>query len=537
MSRVARWLSMSLIAALGASVASTPALARGCDELARLALPDTVIEAATAVPAGSYVGPDSQKRADLPAFCRVTAVVKAAPDSEIRVEVWLPEEHWSGVFHGTGNGGYAGSMAVGYGAMEAGLRRGYVVATTDMGTAPATPLNGDPLIGHPSKWKDWGLLATHVMTVTGKAISKAYYGEDVRRSYFTGCSTGGQQGLIEAQYYPEDYEGILIGAPVINRTWGHAAVLWDFAAANRHPGHKLSDAKLAQLTRAAIAACSRTSNNLPGDPFISDPLNCKPDLAALTCRGADSGQCLTAGEVQTARAFYSGPLSRSGHPTYYGWLPGSEIPGTFGWAFLQSPPHDEPAFGGLFKWVFGAGWDWRQFDFDRDMPRVDSRLGAALNGATRADMSRFRARGGRLIVFQGWADTLIAPRQTIDFFNRINSDSTAQPFARLYMVPGVMHCGGGLGPTAFDAANGDAPTPLSNSPQTDLFAALAHWVEDGVAPEQVTATRYIDDTPAKGIAMQRPLCPYPQKAWYKGTGDTHAATSFTCSVEAPATTR
>jgi len=200
-------------------------------------------------------------------------------------------------------------------------------------------------------------------------------------------------------------------------------------------------------------------------------------------------------------------------------LPGSEIPGIFGWWFLQSPPHDEPAFGGLFKWAFGAGWDWRQFDFDRDMPRVDSKLAAVLNGATRADMSRFRTRGGRLIVFQGWADTLIAPRQTINFFNRINSGATTQPFARLYMVPGVMHCGGGVGPTSFEAG---------------LFTALTHWVENGVVPEQVTATRYVDDTPAKGIALQRPLCPYPQKAWYKGTGDTHAATSFTCSVHAPA---
>ena len=193
----------------------------------------------------------------MPAFCRVVASVKASPDSDIGVEIWLPSDQWKGVFHGNGNGGYAGSLSAGYAGMEAGLRRGYASATTDMGTAPASTLNGDPLIGHPQKWKDWGMLSTHVMTVTGKAIAKAFYGEDAKHSYFTGCSTGGQQGLIEAQYYPEDYSGILVGAPVINRTWGHALAIWDYPSANLLPGHKLSDAKLALLHKAALVSLWR----------------------------------------------------------------------------------------------------------------------------------------------------------------------------------------------------------------------------------------------------------------------------------------
>ena len=152
--------------------------------------------------------------------------------SDIGVEVWLPVDQWKRVFHGNGNGGFGGSLAAGYAGMEAGLRRGYASATTDTGTAPATGLNGDPLIGHPQKWKDRGLLSTHVMTVTGKAIAKVFYGEEINHSYYTGCSTGGQQGLIQAQYYPYDYDGILVGAPVINRTWGHAAAVWDYLSAN-----------------------------------------------------------------------------------------------------------------------------------------------------------------------------------------------------------------------------------------------------------------------------------------------------------------
>src|SRR3546814_8504375 len=159
--------------------------------------------------------------------------------------------------------------------MVDGLRRGFATATTDTGTAPASPLEGDALIGQPRKWRDWARLSTHAMTTTGKAITKSFYGRDAERSYYTGCSTGGQQGLIGSLYYPADYDGILVGAPVINRNWGHAAVLLDYAAAHRTPGSRLSDAKLKLLNKAAIATCWRQGHGLAGDRFISDPMSCK----------------------------------------------------------------------------------------------------------------------------------------------------------------------------------------------------------------------------------------------------------------------
>jgi len=516
--------------------AATPGRAASCEGLLNLKFPDTLIKSAEPVAAGGFTARGRGAQADLPAFCRVVASVKAAPDSDIGVEIWLPNEQWKGVFHGNGSGGFGGSLSAGYAGMEAGLRRGYASATTDTGTAPATSLNGDPLIDHPQKWKDWGLLSTHVMTVTGKAIAKAFYGEDAKRSYYTGCSTGGQQGLIEAQYYPEDYSGILVGAPVINRTLGHAMAVWDYQAANLAPGSKLSDAKLAVLNKAVVAACGARSNGLSTDPFISDPLACKFDPATVICKGADSGTCLTPAEAQTAKAFYSGPLNGAGHAIYYGWEPGSEAPGRSGWAFIEAAPNGEPAFDGLFKWVFGAGWDWRKFDFDRDMPKVDAMLGPSVNGVMHGDVSRFRARGGKLVMYQGWADTLVAPAQTLAFYDGLDKKFGAaktQDFARLFMAPGVMHCGGGSGPSAFNSAGGGASRPPSNTPRDDVFAAMTHWVEDGVAPTEVIATKYIDDTPAKGIAMQRPLCAWPQKAWYKGSGDTNDAGNFTCAVEKP----
>lgn len=536
--RSARGLRPMLLATAMAYSASPAAWAAECDELAKLKLPATTIDTAEAVPAGDYTTPDKMVRKAMPAFCRVVASVRPAPDSDIRIEMWLPQARWQGVFHGNGSGGYGGVFTLAYDGLEAGVKRGYASATTDMGTAPATPLDGDALVGHPQKWKDWGELSTHVMTETGKAIEKAFYGEEPKHSYYTGCSTGGQEGLIEAQYYPDDYDGILVGAPVISRTWGHAAVVWDYHAANLQAGHKLSDAKLALLTKAAVAACGARNNGLKSDPFIADPTGCAFDPGTLMCRGVDAPDCLTAAEVWTAKAFYSGPTDDAGKPLYYGWLPGSES-GAFNWGFLEAPINNpaEPSFDGLFKWVFGAGWNWRTFNYGEDMAKVDAVLGPVLNGVTTGDVGKFRARGGKLVMFQGWADPIVAPNQTVAFYKglakQFGGDQQAQSFARLFMVPGVGHCAGGAGPNSFNAAVYSGPRPPADDPGHDIFAAMSHWVEDGVAPAQVVATKFVDDAPAKGIAMQRPLCPFPQKAWYKGSGDTNDAASFVCATARP----
>ena len=318
-----RSLLSSTAVALAGLCISPQAHAVSCEDLANLKLPDTTIASAESIPAGDFTtAEDKVVRKAMPAFCRVAASVKAVPDSDIGIEVWLPNQ-WKKVFHGNGNGGFSGVFALGYDGMETGVKAGYASATTDQGTAPATPLVGDALIGHPQKWIEWGLTSTHLMTVRGKEIAKAFYGEEPKHSYFTGCSTGGQQSVIEAQYNPTDYDGILVGAPVINRTWGHAIVLWDYLGANLPPGHKLSDAKLGLLTKSAVAACGAKSNGLKSDPFIADPEGCDFDPGALTCKGADSPECLTPAEV-TAKAFYSGPVNSQGKSLAYGWPPGSE---------------------------------------------------------------------------------------------------------------------------------------------------------------------------------------------------------------------
>ena len=500
-----------------------------CASLATLRLPDTAIVSANAVldPKATF------KLDDLPAFCRVVARVRSAPDSDIRVEIWLPLAGWSRVFHGNGNGGFGGTLEAGYGGMVGGLRRGYATATTDTGTAPATMLDGDALVGHPRKWQDWGRLSTHVMTVTGKAIMRAFYGRGADRSYYTGCSTGGQQGLIEALYYPRDYNGILVGAPVINRTWGHAAVLWDFAAAHRTPGSLLSDAKLRLLNTAATASCNRRGYGLPGDAFITDPLACTFDPAELECRGADPDQCLTSAEVAPARAFYRGPTTRDGRAVFFGWPIGSEAPGRFGWSFLQTAANGQPQFGGLFKWVFGNAWDWRGFDFDRDMPSVDGALGADVNDATRGNLRAFAALGGKLIMYHGLADSLVPPAQSVAFYERqaraFGGMNRLQRSARLFMAPGMMHCGGGSGPDAFNSLSSGTPPPPAGNASDDLFSALVAWMDRGTAPERVVATKFSADKPVT-VELQRPLCPYPQIARYKGQGAKTAAQNFVCTA-------
>jgi hypothetical protein len=514
-----------------ARASAGPAKAADCTALTELKLPDTTITGATPVAAGEWAKTPLKGAASLPAFCRVVAHVRSAPDSDIGIEIWLPMKDWAGVFHGNGNGGFAGALTSGYPGMVAGLKRGFATAVTDTGTAPATPLVGDALIGHPRKWKDWGRLSTHVMTETGKAIAKAFYGKGPRRSYYTGCSTGGQQGLIEALYYPTDYDGIHVGAPVINRTWGHAAVLWDYAAAHRTPASLLSDDKLVLLNRAAIAKCGRLGGGIAGDPFIADPFACRFDPAELLCRPDNSKQCLTPPEVATARAFYSGPTAKDGKARFFGWLPGSEMPGTFGWNFLQTASGGQPQFGGLFKWVFGANWDWRQFDLDRDMPTVDGVLDADVNDATRGSLRAFAARGGKLILYHGLADSLVPPGQTVDFYRRqvdlLGGLSQARKTARLFLAPGVMHCGAGPGPDSFDSTLGIPPPPPVSSAKDDLFVSLIEWTERGRVPDRVVATKYASDE-TETIRTQRPLCAYPMSAKFKGSGSTDLASNFRC---------
>jgi hypothetical protein len=524
-----------LIASAGAAAipgATSVFAADACASLKDLKIEATTITAAESVPAGSFTAADSKIYANLPAFCRVTATISPVSDSAIRLEMWLPQDEWKGVFEGTGNGGYSGRII--YPVLAAGVRRGYAVINTDQGTAPATALNGD-LAGHPVKWRDWGFRSTHLMTVAGKQIAQAFYGKESAHAYFTGCSTGGQQALIEAQLYPADYDGIVAGAPVVNRTHLHAAFVWSRQAAERSRGSVLGHDKLMLLKKSVVAACGPGAGGAASDTFVADPLHCDFDPASLVCKAGDAPDCLTPEQVETAKRFYAGPTNpRTGEQIYPGWPRGSEGP-AFGWALEEGDPPlslKEPAFDSLFKWVFGPTWDWRTFDFDRDMAEVDEMLGPHVNGATVANIDAFKAHGGKLLIYHGWADAIVNPLDTITFYETLakapGGADKLQGSPRLFLLPGVEHCGlgGGDGPDAVGSEHG-LPAPEVD-PEHDVLAALAQWVETGIAPERLIATKFERDDPTKPIVMQRPACPYPKKAHYSGSGDTNAAASFVC---------
>jgi feruloyl esterase len=492
---------------------SLPVSASTCESLANLPLAHGTITAAKSVPLGAIIADVSPAISDHPPFCRVTATLTPSLDSNIRIEVWMPTDGWNGKYEGTGNGGYGGGIA--YGGLADGIRRGYAVANTDMGTAHASMVNGDGLIGHPERWADWGWRSTHEMTVTAKQIIHAYYEREPDRSYFTGCSTGGEQGLMEAQRFPDDYDGIVAGAPANNRTRLHMDILWNFVAGEKSPADSIPAAKLPVITKAILNGCARAKAT-EQDVFLSTPEDCRWDPKALTCKTGDAPDCLTAEQITTVRNLYNGPRNPVTHKSIYPGVPrGSE----FGWTNVMPQTPDAP-YDSLFKWVFGPGWNWRNFDFNHDVATVDARLAPMLN-ATNPDLSVFKAHEHKLLEFHGWADWLVPPEESIGYYRSVadvqsnpaashnrSQDEETQTFYRLFMVPGMAHCSGGPGLNTLD------PLP-----------SLELWVENGIAPDKIIAAR----TDSGTTQMTRPLCPFPQTARYNGTGDTEDAGSFSCA--------
>jgi feruloyl esterase len=491
-----------------------PASAVTCESLANLPLPHGKITIAAVEPGGAVTGSNFPKLYDLPSFCRVAATLMPSSDSNIKIEVWMPASGWNENYEGTGNGGYAGSVQ--YQDLAAGLRRGFAVANTDMGTSPSSMENGDALIGHPQKWLDWGSRSTHEMTVAAKQIVRAYYGKEPRLSYYVGCSTGGQQGLVEAQRFPDDYDGIVAGAPAHNRTRLHMTFLWDLAAEERTATSYIPASKLPLITDAMLDACVAQKAVLT-DRFLSNPASCRWDPQEILCKAGDAPDCLTAEQVATAKNIYDGPRNPVTHvPIYPGLTRGSE----FDWSYLL-PQNGDPRFDALFKWTFGPSWNWRTFDFNRDVTAVDDRLASMLN-ATDPGLQAFKAHGHKLIVYHGWADVVVPSQESINYYKSVENaqekdaashhrskTEETQEFYRLFMVPGMAHCSGGPGLNRIDALD-----------------SIELWVEKGIAPEKIVAKRVDKDA----TQMTRPVCPYPQTIRFNGSGDANEAASFSCSA-------
>ncbi len=393
-------------------------------------------------------------------------------------------------------------------------------------------------VGHPEKLIDFGYRAVHETARQSKAILRAYYGRENTHAYFNGCSDGGREAMMEAQRFPEDFNGIIAGAPANNWTRHFTGFIWNEKALGGAPGGILPVAKLPVIQKAALAACDRL-DGVP-DSLLEDPRACHFDPMQLVCTApADGPDCLTRAQAEAVRKIYDGPVNPStGEQIYPGYEPGTEadpagwgpwiigpIQAMFGNSFFSSAVFENPK------------WDWHTMDFDRDLQFANEKTAHILNSYN-PDLRTFRAHGGKLIQYHGWGDAAIAPRDSIAYYKKVEaflkqfpdsrSDSSKPvgDFYRLFMVPGMGHCGAGTGPNHF---GNDDILDSSIWPQDadhDVVLALDRWVTQNVAPAKIIGTGKSGNS-----KMTRPLCPFPQIVRYKGTGDINDAANFTCAVE------
>ena len=516
----------------GARAAGTP-----CEQLAQLALPNTKITSAQLVAAGTFAPPpatapwlagDPNLYKRLPAFCRVTAEAKPSADSDIKIEVWMPAAGWNGKFRGQGNGGFAGEID--YGSLAGAVAQGYATAATDTGHA-AGGTDASWALGHPEKIVDFAYRAIHEMTLTGKATVKAFYGEAPKRAYFGNCSNGGRQALMEAQRFPDDYDGILAGAPA--NYWTHllASALWDAQATTLDPASYIPASKIPAIAHAVNTACDAKDGVTDG--VLNDPRQCHFDPASLLCKEGDSDSCLTQPQVSAIKKLYEGAHDSKGNEIFPGFLPGGEEGGG-GWPLWitgQSPGKSLLfAFGGGYfsNMVYEkADWDYKKANFDEAVAASDKKFATVLN-ATDTNLKTFEAHGGKLIIYHGWNDAAISALNTINYYENVGSKmgrAERDSFVRLFMVPGMQHCAGGPGPDIF-GQGGFSPV---NDPQHNIYLALEEWVEKGAAPSTVIASKLAGAGATATVNETRPLCAYPQVAKYKGSGDTNDASNFACS--------
>jgi tannase/feruloyl esterase len=491
-----------------AAAAPLPAQTNLCESLASLTLTNVTITMAQSVAAGELpqTGRGGRAAAPLhvPAFCRVAATLKPSSDSDIKMELWLPVSGWNGNFEGNGNGGWTGSVSSA--TLAAGLNRGYAAGMSDLGHEGGS---ASFALGHPEKLIDFGYRATHEMTEVSKAIVTKYYGRAPKYSFWNGCSAGGRQGLMEAQRYPADYDGIVAGSPGLNWTGRAVQSVWIAQAVHKDEASSIPPEKFALIHNAVLQACDARDGVKDG--VLEDPTRCHFDPEVLQCKGSGTSECLTSEQIETVRKIYAAPTNPRTHQVIFpGFEPGSEM----GWRTMAGP---QP-FGlgtDLFKYIVfqDPNWDYKTFDFDRDEARTELADHGVMN-AMNPDLRPFAERGGKLVQYHGWADPQIAPGSSVTYYKNVMESmggaAPVQNFYRLFMVPGMAHCGGGDGTSIFD-----------------MLGAVEQWVEKGKAPDQVPASRERNGQ----VDRTRPLCPYPQVAQYKGSGSTDEAANFVCKAQ------
>lgn len=517
------WLTRGFLCLLFAS--SSLLFAADCASLKSAQLADTQITFADIVTSGDFETTSSGWLHDLPHFCRVAGIIRPTSDSKIRFEVWLPVEGWNGRMVGTGNGGFAGTFY--YQQMGPYLKRGFAAVGSDAGHQ-AEGTDSTWAVGHPEKVKDFGWRAIHLTAERSKQIIEAYYGKPADKSYFESCSDGGREGLIEAERFPDDYDGIMAGAPAAAWSSGVAAGLRLYQRLDGDPEAYIPDRKLPAIQRAVLAACDELDGVKDG--IIGDPSKCHFDPQVLLCKQDDELDCLTPPQIETLKMLYAGAKDEHGavlssgasmgdETSWKDWIIGTDPPQSYGMRYVANyiryMVSDDPKINLLTA------------DPNEILRQSIAKESANLD-ATNPDLSKFAAHGGKLILFHGWNDPAIAPGSTIIYFESVikqmGAEKTAS-FARLYMVPGMEHCGLGPGANSLGQYGGQTAA----GPKYGLFDSLQNWVENGSPLENVVATHYgVGPDGTVKPTLTRPLCAYPKLAKYSGSGDTNDAANFAC---------
>ena len=489
----------SLVVMAAAALLQQPA----CDSLKTVSLPRATITAVESVAAGAQApgrGRRGAAAAPLPAHCRVAVALTPSADSHIEMELWLPTENWNGKFLAVGNGGWAGSIS--FDAMASGLRRGYATASNDTGHKGGSAAFA---VGHPEKLVDFGYRAMHEMAVQSKALIQAFYRRAPQLSYYQGCSTGGRQGMMAAQRFPEDFDAIVAGAPVYNMVHLNVSQVALQVGMLKNPASLVPPEKRTLFANAVVAACDPRDGVKDG--IVSEPRACKVDPAVLACKAGEGPDCLTAAQVANARSAWAPVTTKNGALVYPGRSPGFET----GWRIPTPGAALNPLFGDMVRFVGRQDPNWDPMTFDLETDLALALKNAGVVEASDPDLAAFKARGGKLLLYHGWADPGPAPENTINYYDAVNSKlgGRQDDWMRLFLMPGVGHCGGGVGPD-----------------QADFLGAIERWKEQGAAPGQIIATRPAGRGGAS--AMSRPLCPHPQVARYSGAGSTDEAKNFTC---------
>ncbi len=521
---VRRWnwiFAVSCTVIVGAAIAARPAGAQEpCESLASMKITNVTITMAEPI-TPPFEAPSLPGRYGTPAgekvtvpFCRVAGYAAPTRGSHINFEVWLPPaEKWNGLYLGEGNPGFVG--AISYGGMVRELERGYATASTDTGHADKEATGALPpwAEGHPEKVADWGYRALHVTTVAAKQIVRAYYGKAPRLSFFSSCHEGGNQALTEAQKFPTDFDGIAAGDPAYDITHLQAVSLylsWVALKDGVKAPEYVPPNKFPVIHRAVLDKCDALDGVRDG--IIEDPQACHFDPATIQCPGKeDNPSCLTPAQVQTVRQVYAGAKFDDGTLIYPGLEPGSELD----WHWMLGGPEPMAINKDFFaNLVIGdPNWDWHTFNLDRDTRLADKKIGAMVN-FTDPNLRPFEKHGGKIIMYQSWQEAAIPPGGLVNYYKSVvkamgGLDQT-QRFARLFMVPDAGMCSG------FSVG--------SYQGAWNALDVIEKWRKTGVAPDRIITEHRV----AGIVDRTHRVCPYPQVAIYKGSGDPYDAANFAC---------